>query len=377
MRRLFLLLLCAAGLSAAQAVPLQPRGDDELIETLPARRAAAASTAASPRSADPAAAVREANDWLAQAHAQGDPRFAGRALAVLQPWAADASAPAPVVLMLATTEQYIHRFDSARQRLQALVARDPRQPQAWLTLATLHRLHGRYAESDAACKALVPLPGTGLHAAACLAENQALRGDVDAARMVFQRLLAQGDGNARGWLLTSLAELEQRAGRPEEAERAFRAALAADPSDGYAALALVDLLIDRRRPAEALALLDRQPRSDAVLLRRVQAGQALTRGGSTADDARELRERFTQAALRPGAFDGHAREQALYAWHVEQDLPAAVRHARDNLGVQREPFDLLLLARAARAAGDDVALRDAVQIQKAMGLHDTRLARID
>lgn len=360
---LVVLLLSATG--AAQAAPWLPASDGELVESLPARRAPTRAAVA----ADPALAVREAGALMAQAHAEGDPRFAGRALALLQPWAADAQAPAPVVLALASAEQYIHRFDAAQARLQALLARDARQPQAWLTLATLHRLRGRYAESDAACSALQQqgLAIVRVHAQACLAENQALRGDIAPARQQVLALLPQTrDASTRGWLLTTLAELEQRAGRQQPAEQALRAALQADPQDRYAALALADLLIDLGRSAEALKLLDGQPRSDPVLLRRVAAG-------GPAADAAELRQRFEQAAQRPGGRDGHLRELALYAWWVQRDLPAAVRHAQANLATQREPFDLLLLARVATAAADAAALQQARQTSQAMGLHDQRL----
>jgi predicted Zn-dependent protease len=302
-----------------------------------------------------------------QAREQGDPRFAGRALALLKPWADDPAAPVNVVLMLATTEQYVHEFDRAARRLEALVARDANQPQAWLTLATLRRLRGNYASSDQACNELGRQPGASVHAGACLAENQALRGQFDAARRAFTALLAQPlDAGTRGWLLTSLAELEERAGRVEPAEKAFRLALQAEPGEGYATLALADLLIANRRAPEALKLLQGQARSDAVLLRLVQAGGAET-------DKTELRERFAQAGMRPGAFVGHAREQAMFAWFVEGDLPAAVRHARENLATQREPIDLLLFAQVAKAAGDAGALGEAARLTKETGLHDRRI----
>lgn len=373
MRRWLLPVVGALCALAAQAAPLQPRSDDEVVERLAPRRAAAAAAAD-----DPAAAVRDAAALLAQARAEGDPRPAGRALGRLARWSADPAAPAPVVLLLADAEQYLHRFDAAEGRLRALVDRDTRQPQAWLTLATLQRLRGRYAASDAACGALQALPAAQLHAAACLAENAALRGEVAPARATLTRLAAQADPSLRGWLLTSLGELELRAGRPQAAERALRAARAADPADGYAAIALADLLLDQRRPAEALRALDGQPGSDAVLLRRLRAGDA-----DAAAIAAELRQRFAQAALRGGgAADalaaaaqatGHAREAALYAWWVEGDLPSALRLARLNLAQQREPADLLLFTRLAHAAGDGGARAEAQRLRNEMGLHDARL----
>jgi predicted Zn-dependent protease len=271
------------------------------------------------------------------------------------------------VLALAQAEQHLHRFDSARARLQALTARDPALPQAWLMLATLHRVQGHYADADASCAGL-QRAAAALHAAACAAENAALRGAHDSARSTLQALLRMApDATTRGWLWTTLAELEQRAGRAAAAEAAFHAALQAQP-DGYATLALADLLLDQGRAAEAVALLRDQPDSDAVLLRRAIAN---TRPDNQA--AAELRRRFAQADLRPGAVEGHGRERALFALHGEHDTTAALRHARENVRVQREPVDLLLLLRAARAAGDKAARIQARQLIEEMGLEDRRL----
>lgn len=352
-----LLACCAACTAQSAAVP--PGRDDEVIEQLPP----AVARAGAPASADEAA--QRALALVALAQREGDPRPAGQALALLRPWRDDARAPATVVLALAQAEQHLHRFDGARARLQALVARDPALPQAWLMLATLHRVQGRYAESDAACAGL-ERAGAALFAVACAAENAALRGGFDTARSRLEALLrAAPDAATRGWLWTTLGELELRAGRAEPAEAALRAALRGPP-DGYATLALADLLLGQGRAAEAVALLQGQPESDPVLLRRAMADP-----GSAA--AAELRRRFAQADLRPGAAEGHGRERALFALHVERDAVAALRLARENVRVQREPADLLLLARAARAAGDEGARQQATRLAKEMGLEDRRL----
>lgn len=368
MRRTRIVWACTWPLLAA-ALPLAPRSDDEVVERLSTPRLVARKAAAAPHEA-----ALQAQQLLQQARAQGDARLAGRALALLRPWADDPNAAPETVLALATTEQYVHQFDRAVQRLETLLARDPNQPQGWLMLATLRRLQGRYELSDQACDGLAQRgPATAVHALGCRAENQALRGRHEAARRSFQALLAQPlDPVTRGWLLTSLAELEERAGHPDAAEKTFVLALQATPGDAYATLALADLLIAQRRAPEALQRLQDQPRSDPVLLRRVRAGQ-LAHAASTAADAAELRERYAQAALREGAFVGHDRERAMYAWWVQNDLPAALRYAKENLQLQREPIDLLLLAQIAKAGGDAAAARDAEQLAHEIGLADRRL----
>jgi hypothetical protein len=373
-----LLGLCATAGSVG-ATPIVPVSDDEVVETLPLAgtqrseiRRLRRSLATHPDQPDIAAQL--ARRLLAQARRDGDPRLAGQALAALRPWDDEGTArgSSEVQLVLADVEQHLHEFARATRRIEALLARDPRQPQAWLMLATLHRTQGGYAASDRACMALGRL-GAALHAQACLAENAALRGDVAAARGSLRHLLEGDiDTSTRTWLLVTLAELEERAGRPGQAEQAFRAALGG-PSDVYAAIALADLLIAEHRPREVAPLLAALPRSDSVLLRLDMA--ARDAGMPQAQDlTRELRERLRDASLRRGGTSPHAREQALFVLHVDGDAARALRLARENLRLQREPIDVLVLADAARAAGQTESDNEGRALAREMGLHDERLA---
>jgi predicted Zn-dependent protease len=362
-------LALSAVLVAAQAVPLAPGADADVIERLPPRLLPRPAAQAGAPALSPPQAAAAARQLMEQARGSGDPRPAGQALALLAPWREAADAPAQVVVLLATVEQYLHDFEGAARRLQALLVRDPAQPQAWLTLATIRRVQGRYADSDDACRRLAALRVAPLHARACLAENAGLRGHVEEARAAFEALLAEAgeDAATRAWLLTSLGELQARAGRPGEAETSLRAALRAQP-DGYTALALADLLLAQSRAAEVQPLLRREPRSDGVLLRLAAAG---AREGT--DPATELRERMAQAAQRPGVAALDGRERALFELVVQRDARAALRAARDNATRQREPLDLLLLARAARAASDPAALAQTRTLLAEVGLHDRRI----
>lgn len=357
------------GIAAAQAAPIVPAGDAEVVEVLPAAGRARAEErrarrALAQRPDDAALAVRLARADLERSRSTGDPRHAGLALAALRHWSDPVAAPPEVLLLQATLDQHLHEFDASAAKLEQLLRREPRQAQAWLTLATVRRVQGRYADSDAACRGLAGA-GANLHAAACRAENDGLRGRYDSARAALQRAAdtPQLDPATRGWLLTTLAELEQRAGAAARAEVAWRAGLRA-AADGYAVLGYADFLTAQGRVAEALALLADQPGSDAVLLRRARAGDAAA--------GRELRERYTQAGQRPDTALAHGREQAMYALHVAHDARRAVELARLNLQRQREPVDLWLLAEAARAAGDAASLGEATRLAAAQGLVDAR-----
>ncbi len=363
----------------AEASPITPNRDDEVVEVLPAsggsrseERQLRKQLAARPDDARLALAV--ARRYLDQAHESGDPRYAGLATAALRAWPDAAAAPAEILLMRATLQQYLHEFDASVAGLRQLLARpgSDRQPQAWLTLATVLRVQGHYNESDTACRE-VGRAGAALYSAACLAENAGLRGDTAAARRSFETLLADPRlaPGARGWLMTSLAELEERDGRAAAADAAYRGVLRLGP-DSYAAIAYADFLIAQRRPAEALALLKNETRTDAVVLRLAIAGTLAKASGSERDVA-EMRDRIALANERPDARVFHGREQAMFALHVEQAPGLALELARGDVAQQREPLDVLVFAQAAHASGQREALDEARKLKSSLGLHDRRI----
>lgn len=373
--------LAAAGFAlqaaSALAVPLTPKTDDEVVETLPTLGAFAAEQrtlrrqlAAQPR--DAATALALSKSTLARARNDGDARLAGQALGVLRAWDGDDQAPIEIRLQRATLLQHLHQFDAATKELEGVLREQPRHAQALLTLATIHRVQGRYEESDAAC-ARLSAAGQPLYGGACTAENRALRGEFDAARRRLESLVNQVPGNPgwAAWIRTTLGELELRAGRRDAAVAQLQAALRLE-RDPYTRLALVDALIEGRRFTEAQALLAEAGDGDAALLRRAIVAQAL----GTADAAaqkRALAERYAQAALRPEAAAVHARERARFALEVEREPQRALELARSNLKTQREAIDLVLMDRAARAAGDAAAQAEVAALAQRIGLRDARL----
>ncbi|MBA3598742.1 MAG: hypothetical protein H0W40_15390 [Methylibium sp.] len=362
----------------AQAEPLRPAGDDEIVETLPTlggfareQREMRRKLAQQPR--DAATALALSRSTLARARIEGDARLAGQALGVLGAWDGDANAPVEIRLQRATLRQHLHEFDAAVQELEAVLRVAPRHPQALLTLATIHRVQGRYKESNSACERLTEA-GQPLYARACLAENQALGGEVAAARSEFEALLkAQpGDAGWASWIRTSLGELEQRAGRPEAAIAQLRAAQKAG-ADPYSRLALADVLIEAERWPEAQALLVDAGDSEAALLRHAIVERAL-RSDEAAKLQRTLSARYEQAALRPEAAAVHARERARFALEVEGNPERALALARANLQMQREAIDFVVMHRAALAAGDAAAQAEVAALAERIGLHDVRLS---
>jgi len=365
-------LAILAGAAAAQPAPAR----DTVVETrllAPPVKASIRRLAGNAAPTTAAAAAAEVRRLIEAGRAGGDPRTLGLAESVLARWpAGDAATPAELLVLRATLEQSRHRFDAAAALLDRVIARAPRLPaatlgQALLTRATVAQVRGRYAEAAADCERLRALNAEV--AAICSAINDTLTGRLDAAIPVLARAAAGTQGSVRGWALAALAQAHEQRGEPQAARRAYGAALAA--SDDLAArLALADLLLEQREAAAAERLLADAPEADGVLLRRWQA--ARLRGVRTDLEAR-LQARFDQAAARGEPL--HARDAAVFALE-RGDPTAALRQARDNWAVQREPADLRVLARAARAARDAQALADVRAWLRATGLQDARLQSV-
>ncbi|RZI54868.1 MAG: hypothetical protein EOP12_00665 [Pseudomonas sp.] len=379
-------VVCSEALLAA---PRTPASDTEVVESLPlvsgwSGRQRTLRRELAQRPQDERVAVEAARSYLTMARNEGDARYAGYAVGALQAWEAlpSAQVPVSVLVMRATVAQFLHDFDASEAMLRAALARQPGNAQALITLATIQRVRGRYAESDAACKELGRASaGAVSYGIACLAENAGLRGDSPGARKALRGLLddpavaGPNQAGTRQWLLTSLAEVEELAGQPTAAEAAYREALDLDRS-GYTLLAYVDFLLHERRPAPVASLLAREALSDAVLLRLAIAERSDGAADRKRPAAEELRSRFEAAALRPGSTAAHAREEALFALDVQGDAPRALALARTNVEVQREPIDLLIYARAAVAAGDPKAREDVKKLMQQMGLRDARIDSI-
>lgn len=360
------LLLWGCAALAAEPRDLRPGLDTDVVERLPERVSVSTAT--------PEAAATSARRWITLSRETADPRYLGRAQAALSRWWGQPDAPAELLVLQATVEQGRHEFGAARATLERALQINPAQVQGWLTLATLDRVAARYAASEVACSN-VARHGASMYAAACLLESRSLQGQHDAARSGLTALLQQSGGDAaqRAWILSLLAESEERAGRDDAADAAYRRSLA-DAPDGYTALAYADMLLRRERAAEALLVLGNQPESDGVLLRRAQA---LRLAGDPAWQPlmTDLKERFTSIAARGEGLDAHARERALMALWLEGQPAAAWQAARTNLQLQKEPLDWWLALITSEQSGDAEAHKAVMQALQQSGLRDARLAR--
>jgi Tfp pilus assembly protein PilF len=356
------LLLVAVG-GAAVAAPVVPSDPALILERLSPRdgeawddiRALHAGLAERPEDASVAAEL--AQRYLERNRGVGDPRLVAYASRALAHWDDVAAPPVEVALERALIAQTEHRFDAARAELARLVERAPRSSQAWLALATIDTVQGRYADAKRACARLVLLQDAVV-AGACFAAVQAVTGDAAAAYRFLIRSLERPEAlepEALAWLTTLAAEISDGLGRPDDADRHYRAALAASEPQPtiYLLTAYADFLLRRNRPAAVIALLESAPPADSPLLRLALAETRLGRDATTRVETLRFR---LDLALR-GVDRAHAREAAFFALYLDRDATGALALALDNWAVQREPVDARLVLDAATAA----AMPDAAQ----------------
>jgi len=320
-------------------------------------------------------AVRLAGRYIELGRVNGDPRYAGYAQAALMPWWNLERPPAAVLLLRANLRQHVHDFAGALADLDAVLHDNPWNAQARLTRATVLQVQGRYAAARGDCIALRRL-SEELVATACLTNVASVTGHL--RESLEQLSLALGrhpETNAavRSWVLTDLAEMTVRQGRPAEAESYFRAALEVDPSDFYLLGAYADFLLDQQRPAEAADLLADKTRADPLLLRYALALKA-QRSPLLPATTEQLRARFDASRLRGDRV--HLREEARFTLHILGDAPRALQLAKDNWAVQKEVADVRILLEAALACTDAPSIATVSTWVRQSALEDVHIQRL-
>jgi len=376
-------LLCACLPLLAWAAPYTPKDGGAVIEQLPRRTDATQSELRGLRQQlnaapnDLALAAGLTQRYIALARSETDPRYLGYAQAALAPWWRQAAPPLPVRLLRATILQSTHQFGPALHDLDAVIAQEPANGQAWLTRATVLTVQGDYAQATASCARLSAL-STQLVTVTCLANIASVTGRAAASERLLDLTLQRSAGAApelESWAATLLAEMATRRGETALAEARYRAALARRPRDSYLLGAYADFLLDRQRPQDVVQLLQDRQRIDALLLRHALALQALPGRQAAFEAAKaELAARFTAAMQRGDTV--HQREQARFALFLQQDVPSALQLAQQNWAIQKEVPDMRILLEAALAARDYGAAQPVLAWIAANGVEDAALQRL-
>ena len=376
-------LACALFAQLAQAAPYIPAKGTDVLERLPRRNDPAQrelqqlrqQLAANPNNV--ALATTVARHHIATARRETDPRYFGYAQAALAPWWSQPAPPAEVRLLRATLLQSTHHFPEAMRDLDAIVAADPTDSQAWLTRATVQTVRGDFQGATASCARLSSLT-TQLVSLTCIASVGAMTGRAGASESLLETTLgrnADAEPDLQAWVLTLLAEIAERRGNSAVAEARYKRALALAPRDSYLLGAYADFLLDQKRPAEVIALVKDQTRIDGLLLRHALA---LKQTPAASDALRradaELGARFNAAMQRGDTV--HQREQARYELHVRGDAKTALALAQKNWDVQKESADMRVLLEAALMAGNKGAAAPVLEWVARNGTEDVAVARL-
>jgi Tfp pilus assembly protein PilF len=362
--------------TAAGAAPHRPDADNAVLERL----APAVVALRKLRGSDTPARETKLTDALAMARhyvelgqTYSDPRAYGYAQAALGAWWTADPAPPELLVMRARVLQFRHDFDGALAQLEAALKSDQFNAEAWLLFANIEQVRGNVHASRAACLKLIPIADP-LIGAECAASTAALGGHAQQGEQLLARALATPSAATRSelaWAWTTLAEMRARSGDAYAAEAAFKQALALAPEDVYARAAYADLLLDGDRLRDVRNLLGVDlAQADATLLRAAIAAKR----GADADApalAGNLAQRFAEARERGDLT--HLREQARFAFEVENEPARALDLAQRNFSVQREPADARILLESALAAGDAQAACPALEWLRDTGIDAPRL----
>jgi Tfp pilus assembly protein PilF len=293
------------------------------------------------------AAVRLARLDIQLARERSDPRYLGRAQAVLQPWWKD-EAPAVVLVLRATIEQSLHDFPSALTHLDLALKQAPGDPQAWLTRAVILTVTAHYDEAHESCAKVKPLADE-IAFAVCDTEIDSVLGKAKPAYERLTNVLAHSHSteDEYEWATSSLGEYAWRFGDAAAAEKHFSEALKLAPDDAYVRGTYADLLTDLKRYDEAIALVKDHEADDALLLR-LAVAEHRAKKRDAARHIEMLGARFDASRERGDVV--HRREEARYWLELKDDAARAYPLAKANWDVQKEPWDARIFLAAAKAA---------------------------
>lgn len=366
----------------AFAAPYIPQSDGIILERLPfrpndpiARELAQLRTELRQNPRNLTVAVKLAQRYYGMVSEEGDPRYLGYAQAALAPWWDQTAPPVEVQVLRASMRQFRHDFDGAVSDLTQVLEREPGNTQALILRALIHIVQARYPQGMADCRTLRqvgdPVIGQG-----CEAMIDGLTGKARSAystlNSTLQNTLALTP-NKQLWVQIRLAELAQRQGLPDVAERHFKQALTLGIADTFLLAAYADFLLEQRRPAEVVALLKDKSRSDVLLLRLAFAARQLNLSSAKERES-ALAARFAAARLRGESI--HEGEEARFALEAEHEPKKALMLAQDNWKVQREPRDAQIFLEAALAMKDPVAAHPVLRWLDDSHIEDRHLIRL-
>lgn len=367
-------LVAITGGDVTAAEAYRPAGDDEVLETLPKQLLndwAETTTLRRKLASDPQnakLASQVAAELLSMGNQQSDPRFYGYARSALKPWWQAMNADASILRLRAKLKEKDHLYDEALADLQLLVEQDPRNVQAWVEMANIHRVLGEYDEALRACETLSKIAGPE-RTLLCRIPIQAVTGEAEQAYRSLEATLPVAKEKwpaAVQWVLTMQAKTARALGRDNVAERHLREGLANEPADFYMIREYADFLLDHDRDEEALSVTREHTKDNGILLRAAIAARRCNEPELADNWQHQLESRFDEIRLRGN--QPHGRFESRYYLELKDDPKQALTIAVANWQKQKEARDTRNVLEAALAAGNAEAAQPVIAfLQK----HDT------
>lgn len=370
------------GLLATAGEPFIPSDSNEVLEVLPRSLFSTRDEFATLRlklAEDPTnieLAADVAARFVDLGKSEGDPRFYGYAQAALGPWWEATDAPSSILKLRAKLNERDHRYDAALADLKLLLRAEAQDVQAWIELANIYRVQGKYGEARKACDELRQFAGTA-PTVMCSAPILAVTGQAQEAYDSLSEILPTVKDRwptAAQWVLTMQAEISRALGNDAQAERHLKEGLTNDPSDYYLLRSYADLLLDQGREEEVVPLLREHVVDTGVLLCAAIAARKSGQQELADQWASQLKSRFVETRLRGD--QPHARFEARYELELMNDPEQALALAEANWQQQKEYRDSRNVLEAAIAARAPARARQVVEFLKQHGTQDVLFDRL-
>jgi tetratricopeptide (TPR) repeat protein len=260
--------------------------------------------------------------------------------------------------------------------LKLLLEGQPHDVQAWIELANIYWVQGKYAEAREACDQLSQFADP-IEVVICRVPILAVTGKAEEAYASLTEILpavSERWPSAMQWILTMQAEIAQSLGQYEQAETHYRAGLARNPYDFYLLRAYADFLLDRGRSEEVLPLLRAHTVDTGILLLAAIAAHRSGQESLATEWRTQLKNRFDETRLRGDL--PHGKFEARFELELMHDPQAALAVATANWQLQKAPRDTRNVLEAAIAAKKPAAAQPALEFLKEHGTQDVVLQKL-
>jgi len=255
--------------------------------------------------------------------------------------------------------QFHHQFAGALQRLDQLLTINKNHLEARMMTISLLITTGEISQISNECQFLYQ-NHKYRYAEICAILLKAYSLPSASAHQLLQHYatdVAQANGlsaSMRAWALSVFAEIASYHGKNATAESFYRMAIDINPQANYLKINLIDTLLMQKKFNEAEAWLDPASTDVPQLIRLIYIQKKLhkTINQHQLDTLENIFKLLEEREDRR-----HLREQALYAWWIQEDPERALGFAQANWATQREFIDRIILYSVAMKLNDKSVLQ--------------------